>query len=64
MESVQMDWLLWLRILNYLTKKWLIDYNTIIPHHSLQMNSPVQYLLKNHNECHMFWTNTLSRRLS
>ncbi len=39
---------------------WLIDYNTIIPHSSLNYNSPVQYLLNNHNECHMYWTYTSS----
>lgn len=38
---------------------WLIDYNTKIPHHSLLMKSPVQYLLENNPQCHMYWTNTL-----
>ncbi|MCV6599360.1 MAG: integrase core domain-containing protein [Alphaproteobacteria bacterium] len=38
---------------------WLIDYNTKIPHHSLQMNSPVQYLLNINPQCHMYWTYTL-----
>ena len=37
---------------------WLIDYNTKIPHHSLQMKSPVQYLLNTNPQCHMYWTNT------
>ena len=37
---------------------WLIDYNTKIPHSSLNFNSPVQYLIKNHNECQMLWTCT------
>lgn len=39
---------------------WLIDYNTFIPHHSLNMKTPVQYLLENHIECHMLWTDTIS----
>ncbi len=39
---------------------WLVDYNTKIPHHSLFMKSPVQYLLENNPQCHMLWTNTLS----
>ena len=39
---------------------WLIDYNTIIPHHSLNKKNPVQYLIENHHECHMLWTNTIS----
>jgi len=38
---------------------WLIKYNTKIPHHSLKMKTPVQYLIQNHPECHMLWTNTL-----
>lgn len=39
---------------------YLIDYNTIIPHYSLQMNSPVQYLLNTNPQCHMYWTRTTS----
>jgi transposase InsO family protein len=38
---------------------WLIDYNTKIPHHSLQMKTPVQYLLENNPQCQMLWTNTI-----
>ncbi|WP_187648704.1 integrase core domain-containing protein [Nitrosophilus labii] len=37
---------------------WLIDYNTKIPHYSLNFKSPVKYLLENHNECRMYWTYT------
>jgi len=37
---------------------WLIDYNTKIPHHSLLMKTPVQYLIENNPQCHMLWTNT------
>ena len=37
---------------------WLIDYNTKIPHHSLLMKSPVQYLIENNPLCQMLWTNT------
>ncbi len=47
-----------MKLFNELMAKWLIDYNTIIPHHSLLMKSPVQYLLENKPECHMWWTNT------
>lgn len=46
-------------LFNQYMADWLIDYNTKIPHHSLQMKTPVQYLIENHNECHMLWTNTL-----
>jgi len=45
-------------LFNQYMADWLIDYNTIIPHHSLNMKSPVQYLFEYHNECHMLWTNT------
>jgi hypothetical protein len=37
---------------------WLIDYNTKIPHHSLLMKTPVQYLIENNPQCHMLWTST------
>jgi len=45
-------------LFNHYLADWLIDYNTIIPHHSLNMKNPVQYLIENHPECHMLWTNT------
>lgn len=38
---------------------WLIDYNTIIPHYSLQMKPPVEYLIQNNPQCHMYWTCTM-----
>jgi len=38
---------------------WLINYNTIISHHSLNMKNPVQYSIENHEEWHMLWTNTI-----
>jgi len=47
-----------MNLFNEMMADWLIDYNTIIPHHSLQMRSPVQYLIENYEECHMLWTNT------
>ena len=48
-----------IELFNQKMADWLIDYNTIIPHHSLNMKNPVQYLIENHEECHMLWTNTL-----
>ena len=39
---------------------WLIAYNTKIPHHSLQMKTPVQYLLETNPQCQMLWTNTIT----
>lgn len=38
---------------------WLIGYNTKIPHHSLQMKTPVEYLIETTPQCQMLWTNTL-----
>ena len=38
---------------------WLIWYNTKRPHWSLNLQSPVQYLLKNNYLSNMRWTNTL-----
>ncbi|MBW6488249.1 MAG: integrase core domain-containing protein [Sulfurimonas sp.] len=37
---------------------WLIEYNTEIPHHSLQMKTPIQYLIETNPQCQMLWTNT------
>ncbi len=37
---------------------WLIGYNTEIPHHSLKMKTPVQYLIETNPQCYMLWTNT------
>ncbi|MBE0514591.1 MAG: hypothetical protein IBX42_06515 [Sulfurimonas sp.] len=36
---------------------WLIEYNTEIPHHSLQMKTHVQYLINTNPQCQMLWTN-------
>ncbi len=47
-----------LELFNEKMADWLIDYNTKIPHHSLQMKSPVQYLFENNPLCQMLWTNT------
>jgi len=38
---------------------WLIAYNTRLPHHSLGLQSPLQWLINYHPECHMYWTNTV-----
>ncbi len=37
---------------------WLIAYNTVLPHHSLGRQSPVQFLLHHQPECQMWWTHT------
>nr|WP_285614241.1 integrase core domain-containing protein [Hydrogenophilus thermoluteolus] len=28
--------------------QWLIDYNTVLPHHSLDLKASVQWLMENH----------------
>ena len=47
------------QLFNEYLADWLIKYNTQIPHHSLKMKTPVQYLIEKYPECHMLWTNTL-----
>ena len=37
---------------------WLVAYNTVLPHHSLQDPSPVQFLLHQPPECQWWWTHT------
>jgi len=38
---------------------WLLWYNTERPHWSLRLQSPVDYLIKNHFVSEMSWTNTI-----
>ena len=47
-----------IELFNQEMANWLIDYNTKIPHHSLQMKTPVQYLIETNPQCQMLWTNT------
>ncbi|WP_201353138.1 integrase core domain-containing protein [Hydrogenimonas urashimensis] len=47
-----------IELFNQKMAEWLVDYNTLIPHHSLRLKPPVQYLIEHHPECHMWWTNT------
>ena len=37
---------------------WLVDYNIVLPHHSLGLKSPVKWLIKKYPECQRYWTNT------
>ncbi len=39
---------------------WLLAYNTVLPHHSLGRQSPVQSLIHHQPECQMWWTHTQS----
>ena len=38
--------------------KWLIDYNTILPHSSLGYKSPIDYAIMKDKKCQMLWTDT------
>ena len=38
---------------------WLLAYNTVLPHHSLGRQSPVQFLLHHQPECQRWWTHTV-----
>ena len=38
---------------------WLVDYNTVLPHHSLGLQSPVNFLIHNQPECQRWWTYTM-----
>jgi len=38
--------------------EWLVQYNTVLPHHSLGLEPPVKWLLKRYPECQRLWINT------
>jgi len=48
----------YINLFNQVMADWLIDHNIIIPHHSLQMKTPLLYLIDYDKKCHMLWTNT------
>jgi hypothetical protein len=53
-----------LKLFNQKLAQWLIDYNTVLPHHSLDLKAPVQWLMENHKECQRYWTNTIRKAVS
>ena len=32
--------------------RWLIEYNTVLPHHSLNLKSPARWLIEKYPQCH------------
>lgn len=46
------------KVFNHRLVDYLIWYNTERPHWSLNLESPINYLIKNHNLSRMLWTDT------
>ena len=40
---------------------WLIAYNTVLPHHAINLKTPVQYLAQYQPQCQRYWTYTSIR---
>lgn len=40
--------------------KWLIDYNTVLPHTSLGYKTPIEYAIMRDKKCNMYWTCALA----
>ena len=38
--------------------KWIINYNAILPHSSLEYKSPVEYAIIKDKKCQMLWKDT------
>ncbi len=43
---------------NHRLAEWLIEYNTVLPHHGLGLQTPLYYLAQQQPECQMWWTYT------
>jgi len=52
-----------LGLFNRKMAEWLVEYNTVLPHHSLGLKQPIKWLIENHPECQRYWTNTISREI-
>jgi transposase InsO family protein len=37
---------------------WLVKYNSLRPHKGLGLKTPVEYIIKHHPKCNMWWTHT------
>ncbi|MDY2999445.1 integrase core domain-containing protein [Campylobacter hyointestinalis] len=44
--------------------KWLIDYNTVLPHTSLGYKTPIEYAIMRDKKCNMYWTCAKSIKFS
>ena len=47
-----------LRGFNKKLADWLVEYNTVLPHHSLGLKPPAKWLFENYPQCHKWWTYT------
>jgi transposase InsO family protein len=47
-----------LGLFNRKMAEWLVEYNTVLPHHGLGLKPPAKWLVENHPECQRYWTNT------
>ena len=48
-----------LALFNRKMAEWLLAYNTVIPHHSIGLQTPIQFLFQQLPECQRYWTHTL-----
>ncbi len=49
-----------LALFNRKVAKWLLEYNTVIPHHSLGLRTPVQFGFQQLPQCQRYWIHTMS----
>ena len=47
-----------LALFNRKMAAWLVEYNTVIPHHSLGLQTPIQFLFQQLPQCQRYWTHT------
>ncbi len=49
-----------LALFNRKMAAWLVEYNTVIPHHSLGLQTPIQFGFQQLPQCQRYWTHTHS----
>ncbi len=47
-----------LALFNRKMAAWLVEYNTVIPHHSLGLQTPIQFGFQQLPQCQRYWTHT------